>query len=187
MSRSPTTSKKKSQKVLLALHVLLGCSFPLLSIAFTIQRLPPIHPTIKTTTYLSSPWREEPLVDPRKEEIMSKSISKSTQDLKIQLLDTVVAMAQLNPTHFKFTVETSINLLEEKYVSPLTLDFLNMILAGEWVFLFSTNYPQSRIHRQMRIQEISSTVQTQDLKGHVLHRVRLDSKNNVNYPHDHTA
>ena len=106
---------------------------------------------------------------------MSIAMTKPIEELKTDLIKTILSMSQTTPEQFKLIVETSINVLEQKYIPPLTLDFLNMIMSGEWLFLFSTHDSQSsRMNRKLRITDLSQTIETHQLGGKMIQRASWD-------------
>lgn len=61
-------------------------------------------------------------------------------------------------------VETYVNTLEERFVAPQTLDFLNLAMMGEWQFLFTTNQLK-RPSPSLRLTELTQTLETDGLRG----------------------
>jgi len=149
--------------------MLLGWSISL-SYAFLIQGFNFPSVVTPSKSLQSSPLKDEPFVGLNQEDGMSSAMTKSIDELKTKLIKTILSMSQTNPTQFKVTVETCINTLEQKYIPPLTLDFFNMIMSGEWLFLLSTHDSQIRMNRRIRIMDLSQTMETHQLKGQVNHR-----------------
>lgn len=74
--------------------------------------------------------------------------SLDTLEVKKRLLDLLPRMTGA-ATEFR-EVETLVNTLEDRHKPVLTLDFLNLALAGEWDLLFSTSL-SSRPRQTFRI------------------------------------
>jgi PAP_fibrillin. len=112
-------------------------------------------PTTTTTTTTShSPQSIDPM-------------TMKAEDVKRLLLDLLPSMTG-TPEEFRL-VETYVNALEEKYVPPQTLDFLNLAMAGEWQFLFTTNQ-LGRPSPFLRMTELVQNVQVDGLNGMVVNQ-----------------
>jgi hypothetical protein len=66
-------------------------------------------------------------------------------------------------------VEKYVNALEAKYIPPQTLDFLNLAMAGEWQFLFTTNQ-LGRPSPSLRLTELVQRVEVKGLNGQVVNQ-----------------
>jgi len=79
-------------------------------------------------------------------------------------------------------VETLINTLEDRHRPVLTLDFLNLAMAGEWQLLFSTSL-SSRPRQNFRITEMFQRVESvfmNSLQGTVANEVSWELAENEN-------
>lgn len=74
--------------------------------------------------------------------------SLDTLEVKNRLLELLPSMTG-SSTEFR-EVETLVNTLEDRHKPVLTLDFLNLAMAGEWQLLFSTSL-SSRPRQNFRI------------------------------------
>lgn len=113
-----------------------------------------VHKTPTKTTTSHSP----PTMDP---------MTMKAEDVKRLLLDLLPSMTG-TPEEFRL-VETYVNALEEKYAPPQTLDFLNLAMAGEWQFLFTTNQ-LGRPSPFLRMTELVQNVQVDGLNGMVVNQ-----------------
>ena len=105
------------------------------------------------------------------QETIQQEISKSTPtEIKSKLLDLLPRMTG-TPTEFKY-VESYVNALEEKYIQPHTLDFLNLAMIGEWQFLFTTDQ-LGRPSMKLRLTELVQKVEVDGLKGILTNQVSV--------------
>jgi len=70
-------------------------------------------------------------------------------------------------------VESYVNLLENKYSSIQTLDFLNLAMAGEWQLLFSTNL-MGRPNRRLRLTELVQKIEADGFGGRLINTAMWD-------------
>mmetsp|Transcript_8156 Transcript_8156/g.9508 ORF Transcript_8156/g.9508 Transcript_8156/m.9508 type:complete len:282 (+) Transcript_8156:90-935(+) len=85
-------------------------------------------------------------------------------EVKDELLD---LLPRMTGTAEEFRqVESYVNALEEKFLAPQTLDFLNLAMAGEWQFLFTTNQ-LGRPSPILRLTELIQKIDVNGLKGDV--------------------
>lgn len=105
------------------------------------------------------------------EETIQQEISKlNPTEIKSKLLDLLPRMTG-TPSEFKY-VESYVNALEEKYIQPHTLDFLNLAMIGEWQFLFTTDQ-LGRPSRKLMLTELVQKVEVDGLKGTVTNKVSV--------------
>eukprot|EP00536_Pseudo-nitzschia_multiseries_P005195 jgi/Psemu1/238311/estExt_Genewise1.C_950010 len=104
-------------------------------------------------------------IDESDQEEVEDLSTMDTLEIKKRLLELVTQMKGTSEEYRKF--ETYVNTLEERYAQPQTLDFLNLIMSGEWQLLFSTNLP-SRMQRGLRVTELIQRVETNGLNGTVV-------------------
>ncbi len=90
--------------------------------------------------------------------------------IKEKLLDLLPRMTG-TPEEFKY-VEAYVNALEEKFIAPQTLDFLNLAMVGEWQFLFTTNQ-LGRPSPKLRLTELIQKVEVDGLEGKLTNQVCL--------------
>jgi hypothetical protein len=92
-------------------------------------------------------------------------------EIKKLLLD---LLPRMTGTREEFRlVENYVNAIEAKYVQPQTLGFLNMAIAGEWQFLFTTNQ-LGNPSPSLRLSELVQTVSVNDLEGKVVNSAKWD-------------
>jgi len=87
-------------------------------------------------------------------------------ELKSRLLDLVPRMTGTNRDEIR-TVEGLVNALEQKYEPVQTLQFLNLVLQGEWQLIFSTNLSSSSNPAKFRLRELTQTIKCDGLEGRV--------------------
>ena len=92
---------------------------------------------------------------------------KPTQ-IKEKLLDLLPRMTG-TAEEFRY-VETYVNALEDKFIAPQTLDFLNLAMVGEWQFLFTTNQ-LGRPSPRLRLTELVQSIEVDGLEGKLTNRV----------------
>jgi hypothetical protein len=95
----------------------------------------------------------------------------TVQQVKDQLLELLPRMTGTDED-FR-AVEEYVNLLEDKYAPPQTLDFLNLAMGGEWQLLFSTTLrggPRSNF----RLKELVQRVEPNGLDGTVVNVAQWD-------------
>ena len=90
------------------------------------------------------------------------------KDLLLELLPRMTGTAE----EFK-KVEDYVNALEEKYLPPTTLGFLNIAMAGEWQFLFTTNQ-LGNPSPFLRLTELVQTVKVNGLEGTLTNQATWD-------------
>lgn len=88
--------------------------------------------------------------------------SMSAAEVKRALTDLVPSMTGKEEEYR--TVESYVNLLEEKYSPVQTIDFLNLAVSGEWQLLFSTNL-MGRPNRKLRLRELVQKIEADGFKG----------------------
>mmetsp|Transcript_15227 Transcript_15227/g.28659 ORF Transcript_15227/g.28659 Transcript_15227/m.28659 type:complete len:291 (+) Transcript_15227:71-943(+) len=98
---------------------------------------------------------------------MNDPMNMKADEVKRLLLNLLPSMKG-TPEEFRL-VETYVNALEEKYVPPQTLDFLNLAMAGEWQFLFTTNQ-LGRPSPSLRMTELVQNVEVNGFDGVVVNQ-----------------
>jgi DNA-directed RNA polymerase subunit F len=93
--------------------------------------------------------------------------SMKTPEIKLLLLDLLPRMKGTNE-EFRL-VEAYVNALEDSYVPPQTLDFLNLAMTGEWQFLFTTNQLK-RPSLSLRLTELTQKLESNGLKGKIINQ-----------------
>lgn len=63
-------------------------------------------------------------------------------------------------------VESYVNLLENAFFAPQTLDFLNLAMTGDWQLLFSTNL-MGAPSRNLRLRELVQSIEPDGFKGSI--------------------
>lgn len=96
------------------------------------------------------------------EEKSSDPMDWKVYEVKEALLDLIPRMTGTEEEFRK--VESYINALEDKFLPPQTLGFLNLAMAGDWQFLFTSNQ-LGRPSPLLRLTELVQTVGVQGLKG----------------------
>jgi hypothetical protein len=92
-------------------------------------------------------------------------------DIKQRLLDLLPSMTG---TDIEFRlVEMYVNALEEAHVPPLTLDFFNLAMTGDWQLLFSTNL-SSGPKPNFRLRELLQRIDSNRLEGHLTNVATFD-------------
>ncbi|CAJ1966443.1 unnamed protein product [Cylindrotheca closterium] len=112
------------------------------------------------------------------EEITVDVNSLDTLEVKKRLLELLPRMTG-SSTEFR-EVETLVNTLEDRHKPVLTLDFLNLAMAGEWQLLFSTSL-SSRPRQNFRITEMFQRVESVSMnsqKGTVANEVSWELAEN---------
>ena len=92
-----------------------------------------------------------------------KAVSDMRPDEVKELLLELVPRMTGTPEEFR-KVEEYVNALEEKFMPPQTLGFLNLAMAGDWQFLFTTNQ-LGRPSPLLRLTELVQNVSIDGLKG----------------------
>lgn len=95
----------------------------------------------------------------------------SQQEAREKLLDLIPKMTG-QPEEFRL-VESYVNTLEDKFSPPQTLDFLNLAMAGEWQFLFTTNQ-LGRPSPLLRMTELTQVISVQGLEGKLINACMFD-------------
>jgi hypothetical protein len=103
----------------------------------------------------------------RQKQKTTDPMDMKTDEVKRLLLELLPSMTG-TPEEFRL-VETYVNALEEKYVPPQTLDFLNLAMAGEWQFLFTTNQ-LGRPSPLLRLTELVQKVEVNGFNGLVVNQ-----------------
>lgn len=95
----------------------------------------------------------------------------SVDEVKRALIDLIPRMKGEDEEYR--TVESYVNMLEEKYAPVQTIDFLNLAMSGEWQLLFSTNLlgPPSR---KLRLREMLQTVDASGFGGTLVNTAQWD-------------
>jgi hypothetical protein len=114
---------------------------------------------------------------PLEDSFMTELEKLDTMEVKRRLLDLVPRM--MGTTEDFRKVEAYVNKLEERYTPVQTLEFLNMILDGEWQLLFSTNLSGGP-KPNFRLRELCQNIQTNDLNGSITNVATWDLANNNN-------
>lgn len=119
-------------------------------------------PTTTTTTTTTS--------DNENDDISSKeSIMKmNPTQIKEKILDLLPRMTGTSE-EFRL-VEDYINALEDKFIPPQTLDFLNLAMVGEWQFLFTSNQ-LGRPSPKLRLTELIQKVEVDGFDGKLTNKV----------------
>lgn len=71
-------------------------------------------------------------------------------------------------------VEALVNNLEANYQPAQTLDFLNLILQGEWQLLFSTNLSGTPNPAKFRLRELYQRIECNKLQGKLVNEATWD-------------
>jgi len=103
--------------------------------------------------------------------------SMRAEEVKELLLDLLPRMTG-TPEEFA-VVESYVNALEDKFIAPQTLDFLNLAMAGEWQFLFTTNQ-LGRPSPSLRLTELIQKVNVNGLHGEVVNQASWDLSEEIN-------
>ena len=96
----------------------------------------------------------------------------STAQIKDLLVDLLPRMTGQDE-EFR-TVESYVNMLEDRYQAAQTLDFLNLAMQGEWQLLFSTNLASTPNPTKFRLRELIQIVECNHLEGVVTNRALWD-------------
>lgn len=72
------------------------------------------------------------------------------------------------------TVEVLVNNLEANYQQAQTLDFLNLVLQGEWQLLFSTNLSGTPNPAKFRLRELYQRIECNKLEGKLINEATWD-------------
>jgi hypothetical protein len=101
-----------------------------------------------------------------------RSLSSMRPDeIKELLLDLLPRMTGTSEEFKK--VEDYVNALEDKFLPPQTLGFLNLAMAGEWQFLFTTNQ-LGRPSPLLRLTELIQKVDINGLEGKIVNQASWD-------------
>ncbi|KAL3810875.1 hypothetical protein ACHAXA_003397 [Cyclostephanos tholiformis] len=109
--------------------------------------------------------------DGRTNENAALVAAPSIDEAKAALIDLVPRMTG-NDAEYR-SLESYINLLEERYAPVLTLDFLNLAMAGEWQLLFSTNL-LGRPSGRLRLRGMLQRIETDGLYGELINVARWE-------------
>eukprot|EP00526_Cylindrotheca_closterium_P015781 CAMPEP_0113628820 /NCGR_PEP_ID=MMETSP0017_2-20120614/14942_1 /TAXON_ID=2856 /ORGANISM="Cylindrotheca closterium" /LENGTH=273 /DNA_ID=CAMNT_0000539157 /DNA_START=98 /DNA_END=919 /DNA_ORIENTATION=- /assembly_acc=CAM_ASM_000147 len=146
--------------------------FLLLTASFIVSRtsalLVPTNPTSATVclqmadaTSVNTADNRDIIQDSELDDFVEESTldvnSLDTLEVKKRLLEVLPRMTG-SSTEFR-EVETLVNTLEDRHKPVLTLDFLNLAMAGEWQLLFSTSL-SSRPRQNFRITEMFQRVES---------------------------
>ncbi len=93
------------------------------------------------------------------------------EEVKHLLLDLLPRMTGTSE-EFRL-IEQYVNALEDKFDAPQTLDFLNLLIAGEWQFLFTTNQ-LGRPSPLLRLTELLQRIEVKGLKGSLVNQAQWD-------------
>ena len=96
------------------------------------------------------------------EELKEEAMALTPAELKANLLDLIPKMMG-KPEEFRL-VESYVNALEDKFVPPQTLGFLNMAMIGDWQFLFTTNQI-GRPSPNLRLTELLQRIECSNFDG----------------------
>ena len=86
----------------------------------------------------------------------------SPEDAKSALIELIPRMTGSDEENR--SVESYVNLLEDKYSSIQTIDFLNLAMSGDWQLLFSTNL-MGRPNRKLRLTELVQKIEADGFNG----------------------
>jgi PAP_fibrillin len=84
--------------------------------------------------------------------------------LKQELLDLIPSMTTTDETSLRH-VEQLVNALEDGYVPPQTLGFINLAMAGDWQLLFSTNLRGNQSPEKFRLRELYQRIEPNQRQG----------------------
>ena len=102
------------------------------------------------------------------EELKEEAMAQTPLQLKANLLDLIPKMMG-KPEEFRL-VESYVNALEDKFVPPQTLGFLNMAMVGDWQFLFTTNQ-MGRPSPNLRLTELLQRIECKNFDGKLTNEV----------------
>ena len=102
------------------------------------------------------------------EELKEEAMAMTPAQLKEKLLDLIPKMMG-KPDEFRL-VESYVNALEDKFVPPQTLGFLNMAMIGDWQFLFTTNQI-GRPSPNLRLTELLQRIECSNFDGKLTNEV----------------
>lgn len=175
----------------LMMAVLAASALPVTS--FTFQNHPAVYGRITTNSLVtntqlqvasinssgkgfapstSTPASTPPTSTEENEDIMKELIMKmKPTQIKEKLLD---LLPRMTGTAEEFaTVESYVNALEDKFVPPQTLDFLNLAMVGEWQFLFTTNQ-LGRPSPRLRLTELIQKIEVSGFDGKLTNKASWD-------------
>mmetsp|Transcript_4327 Transcript_4327/g.5629 ORF Transcript_4327/g.5629 Transcript_4327/m.5629 type:complete len:207 (-) Transcript_4327:629-1249(-) len=125
--------------------------------------------TKKTTLKNSEKDSKSNNINENETELETQEIMKmSSPKVKEQLLNLLPSMTG-TAEEFRL-VEAYVNALEEKFVPPQTLDFLNLAIHGDWQFLFTTNQ-LGRPSPKLRLTELVQNIDINGFDGKLSNRV----------------
>lgn len=117
----------------------------------------------KPSTIVQKNERNDSMEDEEKEDKLEAEIMAMTSiQVKEKLLDLLPRMTGSAEEYH--LVELYVNALEDQYAPPQTLDFLNLAMAGDWQFLFTTNQ-LGRPSRKLRLTELYQKVEMKGFDG----------------------
>jgi PAP_fibrillin len=93
--------------------------------------------------------------------------------LKQELLDLIPSMTTTAEESLR-RVEQLVNALEDGYVPPQTLGFLNLAMAGEWQLLFSTNLRGNQNPAKFRLRELYQIIEPDQRQGMITNQALWD-------------
>lgn len=105
-------------------------------------------------------------------EIKARILKMNPTQIKEKLLDLLPRMKGTKE-EFKY-VEAYINALEDKFIPPQTLDFLNLAMVGEWQFLFTSNQ-LGRPSPKLRLTELVQKIEVNGFDGKMTNRVSCNT------------
>jgi hypothetical protein len=94
-----------------------------------------------------------------------------TMEIKSRLLDLLPRMTGTAEEYNR--VESYVNTLEDRYTPVQTLDFLNLMMSGEWQLLFSTNIGGTP-RPNFRLRELYQRIESNDLNGTIVNEAKFD-------------
>jgi len=100
---------------------------------------------------------------------MSKSSPIQLKEMLVDLLPRMTGQEE----EFR-TVEALVNALEAGYQPPQTLDFLNLIMNGDWQLLFSTNLSGTPNPAKFRLRELYQRIECNQLEGKLYNEATWD-------------
>jgi hypothetical protein len=102
------------------------------------------------------------------DDVDDQIMKMNATQLKEKLLDLLPRMTGTSE-EFK-SVESYVNALEDKFMPPQTLDFLNLAMVGEWQFLFTSNQ-LGRPSPKLRLTELVQQIEVDGFDGKMTNKV----------------
>lgn len=128
------------------------------------------HRSLAPTTVLAAegfgavkepPTQKEVEINSNENQVVS-IVDMSPEDAKSALIELIPRMTGSDEEYR--SVESYVNLLEDKYSSIQTIDFLNLAMSGDWQLLFSTNL-MGRPNRKLRLTELVQKIEADGFNG----------------------